>query len=368
MCSRLSVSVCLVVPHCSSSRQIITHWKNCTRSDCAVCLPLKNATDRRNGMVVEKLSCVDRQNVILTDQTSSVGRPVNTDSPSVSSAVDCTVMSASSVQSTTSSDNHLLTHSSSACLDVSSATSNDLPLPVISHNTKPSQCTAVMTSVHRTSTPACSNSAVLQLECSSVTETSRQLEMIADNTMLKTDCHLDDKQSSVASPQCPVEATDNMLTMHSPDSVMSTGETSATTSGISSVTPGSTPTSDVSLVLPHSVSTAELTAGSSLTDGCVTATVASSLLHLESLSFDNSHQSDMHSTSASIESAQNTDVITEEQTASSSQPAGADEMNAVNCVPMSTAGQLSSDDCESVSKDWQLSVTQDLRNHLVNKL
>ncbi|XP_073409623.1 CREB-binding protein isoform X2 [Dendrobates tinctorius] len=54
------------VAHCASSRQIISHWKNCTRHDCPVCLPLKNASDKRN------------QQPLLVSPSSGVQNPIGT--------------------------------------------------------------------------------------------------------------------------------------------------------------------------------------------------------------------------------------------------------------------------------------------------
>ncbi|XP_078805407.1 CREB-binding protein isoform X4 [Oryzias latipes] len=56
------------VAHCASSRQIISHWKNCTRHDCPVCLPLKNASDKRTQQPM-----VSSPNPGLPNPMSSVG-------------------------------------------------------------------------------------------------------------------------------------------------------------------------------------------------------------------------------------------------------------------------------------------------------
>uniref|UniRef100_A0A3P8WIV3 histone acetyltransferase n=1 Tax=Cynoglossus semilaevis TaxID=244447 RepID=A0A3P8WIV3_CYNSE len=52
------------VAHCASSRQIISHWKNCTRHDCPVCLPLKNASDKRNQQIMLSSPGASLQNTI----------------------------------------------------------------------------------------------------------------------------------------------------------------------------------------------------------------------------------------------------------------------------------------------------------------
>uniref|UniRef100_A0A1A7W816 histone acetyltransferase n=1 Tax=Iconisemion striatum TaxID=60296 RepID=A0A1A7W816_9TELE len=56
------------VAHCASSRQIISHWKNCTRHDCPVCLPLKNASDKRTQQPM-----LNSPNAGLQNPMSSVG-------------------------------------------------------------------------------------------------------------------------------------------------------------------------------------------------------------------------------------------------------------------------------------------------------
>ncbi|XP_029015864.1 CREB binding protein b isoform X2 [Betta splendens] len=54
------------VAHCASSRQIISHWKNCTRHDCPVCLPLKNASDKRSQQPMLSSPGAGLQNTINT--------------------------------------------------------------------------------------------------------------------------------------------------------------------------------------------------------------------------------------------------------------------------------------------------------------
>nr|XP_057905325.1 CREB binding protein b isoform X2 [Doryrhamphus excisus] len=68
------------VAHCASSRQIISHWKNCTRHDCPVCLPLKNASDKRNQQPMLGSPGANLQNAI---NTVGAGQP---SAPTINSA------------------------------------------------------------------------------------------------------------------------------------------------------------------------------------------------------------------------------------------------------------------------------------------
>ncbi|CAD6219383.1 GSCOCG00004943001-RA-CDS [Cotesia congregata] len=54
------------IPHCSSSRQIITHWKQCQKSDCPVCLLLKQA---------DKNKTANSRAAVVTNQPNSQPNP-----------------------------------------------------------------------------------------------------------------------------------------------------------------------------------------------------------------------------------------------------------------------------------------------------
>jgi len=42
------------IQHCASSRQIIAHWKQCKRPDCAVCQPLKPPSNQNNNQAGQR--------------------------------------------------------------------------------------------------------------------------------------------------------------------------------------------------------------------------------------------------------------------------------------------------------------------------
>ncbi|PWA14887.1 hypothetical protein CCH79_00014256 [Gambusia affinis] len=70
------------VAHCASSRQIISHWKNCTRHDCPVCLPLKNASDKRTQQPLLSSPNTSLQNPMSTVGMGQPSAPtINTSTP-----------------------------------------------------------------------------------------------------------------------------------------------------------------------------------------------------------------------------------------------------------------------------------------------
>jgi len=357
--------VCVrVVPHCASSRQIITHWKNCTRSDCAVCLPLKNATDRRNGMPVTSSPIVDRLNctvpssvdIISTERTSLT----TADSPFISSVAHCTMLPASSSQSLP------MNNSSGACTDVMSHSPDMLRFPRSELSCiESSQPSSVVQSLEH----QCSDSNVVALR-----EMEREPETPAsqppvDSEDKSGEDDLTVQQSVLTSPRCHMSATQ----IHSPDSFMSSCEASATTSGISSATPGSTPTSDVSLVLPScepclSTSDGRLCSGRQSSDHCSLSAVESSCSddsrHSDNIQqlqrrLDNEERDDSGTAAAQTVDAMSCSDDKEQPTA--------DQLTPVTAVSLSETTN-----CESAAKtacnNWRSSVTLELRNHLVNKL
>uniref|UniRef100_A0A914EGG6 receptor protein-tyrosine kinase n=1 Tax=Acrobeloides nanus TaxID=290746 RepID=A0A914EGG6_9BILA len=57
--------------HCASSRQIITHWKNCVKDDCSVCKPLKsNSVSSNSSTALERRASGDLLH-------NSIGGPIS---------------------------------------------------------------------------------------------------------------------------------------------------------------------------------------------------------------------------------------------------------------------------------------------------